>query len=132
MAYDEYAIKYEELRNAQARQNSIKNVYVTSRSMNHKEMIEYLERNSKIYVYGIGVVANKLSYQYRDYWKNVVGYIISDDVMMPRTDFYGMPICHLSEINRDAAILVAVDKELLPEIKLNLVGYPNVCFLPKE
>ncbi len=85
--------------------------------------------NKRIYIYGAGIIARKLFWIYSHYIDEFLGFIVSDGET--KGDYlYNYPVFYLSEIsNREASILVGVNKKYTHEIRKCLYSYKNCLFL---
>ena len=97
-----------------------------------KGFVSYLEGISSIYIYGAGMIANKLL-QYLNYHNINVKYIIVSDVSKNPSKIRNVDVCGVKEISPDNedVLLLGVKNvtqyEVLPVLEKN--GWKNIVFL---
>ncbi len=96
--------------------------------VSRQDMIEFCEKNPKVYLYGKGYMAMFIYIRFRRYMNDFGGYIISDELYTDemREDKMVYP---LSRIHRDAPIIVALSEKNTGEVSGKLREWKNVIFL---
>lgn len=74
-----------------------------------EEIIEYLENNEEIYIYGAGYHARTFYYVFRPYMKKFIGFVVSRK-KNPEDRFLGYEIIEAQDLPSTAATLVALDR----------------------
>lgn len=95
--------------------------------LDYKEIVEYVNKAQKLYIYGAGIWARKVYFLYHKHFKCFKGFVVSEEDRV--RELYGYPIIPLSKIEEDADIIVALNYQNEEEIYSKLVGDYNVLFL---
>lgn len=100
-----------------------------------REITEQIKSADAVYIFGAGDVAMEVLPIIDMLDKRVKAYIVSDNIPIEKKSFYGVPVLHLSEVDRidkNDLIVVAVLKRYKADIadSLNERGYSNFVFIP--
>ena len=94
-----------------------------------KKVVDFIEHNPNIYIYGTGVYARKIWYLFHDKMTCFKGFIISDDIKISESILYSSPVFHYSDMRSDGAIIIGCDAAHTREILLNINHYEKICVL---
>jgi len=95
-----------------------------------KMAFAYLKQFSRIFIYGIGVISDRVASFFGDRMQHICGFIVSDGYRK-QTEHQGKPVYELSEIipDKNTGVIIALDKthtqEVLPELERR--GFQNIC-----
>lgn len=96
--------------------------------ISEKKIVDFFQNNSEIYLYGAGFWGRVIASIYWDEI-DIKGFIVSDG-RKAQQQVYGIPVFELSEItNKEASIIVALNKEHSKQVVENLSAYKNVLML---
>lgn len=96
-----------------------------------KEVVHFLNRNEKIYIYGAGYYGRIVAWLYRD-CKNIKGFVVSHkEKNDKRID--DLTVYEISEIqDKSVAIIIALNKKNTLQVKEKLIEFPNVFSIWKD
>ncbi len=95
-------------------------------------LLNFVQTNSEIYIYGTGIFAKHIWFQFHRRLKNFMGFIISDNQPMEKKLLYNYPVMHYKNVEEGKAIIVAVGIKNLKEICWGLKEKDKILFLWKE
>lgn len=97
--------------------------------VDEKEILDFIEKNECIYIYGTGVYARKVWYLFHEKMKKFAGFMVSDDCSIDNPLLYGNKVYHYSEIHNAKAVIIGCDLTNTKEILLNLSEKEKVFVL---
>lgn len=113
------------------KENVLPHYMHVSFTVGEADINKFICQNKKIYVYGIGKIAEYFMQYFEDKISNLNGFIVSDDKY--NLEFYSQyKVYKISEISdRTTAIIVALNRKNTDEVKKNLQNYTNILYLSK-
>lgn len=99
--------------------------------ISEKNIKGIISMGKKLYVYGLGAFAGKISKIIDIYNGKIDGYIVSDDQLSVPRNKDGVNVYKVSEVDRtdDMVIIVALGKKYTREVASYLSGFKKVVFL---
>lgn len=95
-----------------------------------EEIMDFISRYGKIYIYGAGIVAASIYCEYRYYFTSMEGFIVTNGKGMD--EYLGEKVFSLDEIQQGCNIIVAMNKQNSNEVKEYLGRKDNYLYLWKE
>ncbi len=92
----------------------------------------FIQINSRIYIYGTGVVARTIWFLYCRDVTSFCGFVVSDDQQINMTDLFGFPVLQYHCLEGDEAVIIALNPENTNEVRVHLRESCNVFFLWKN
>ncbi len=93
------------------------------------KLIDFIDSNDgKVAIYGEGIFGKRIWFLYRGKIKHFQGFIVSDDRIPKTRSVFGYEVKNLKDLKRDAAIIIALDKDNTLEVLPHLRDY-NVLLL---
>lgn len=84
------------------------------------EVVDFLDKHGRVYVYGTGVFGSIIWGVFAHRFPSIVGYVKTEKGN--ELEFHGIPVYNISEIDKDAAIIIALNKSHEEEVKDYLIG----------
>lgn len=103
-----------------------------SSCIEEETLLNFIQTYPEIYIYGTGIFAKHIWFQFHEKIKKFMGFIISDDQMIERKLLYNYPVMHYKNVEESKAIIAAVGVKNLKEIYQGLKEGDKVLFLWKE
>lgn len=113
-------------------ENIYEHVQKRQRLIDEKKIIDFINENVDIYIYGTGVYARKIWYLFHDSMAYFRGFIVSDNQKINEILVYGKPVYHYSDVGSNCAIIIGCDIVHTKEILSNLKHSGKICVLWEE
>ena len=96
-------------------------LYVPETTVTDEEVLNFLNTEADIYIYGAGGYAKIIWYLYERYIKKFAGFIISTDRYYRGMEFCGYTVTKYSEVKENAKILLGLNKTNSDEV-MKIIG----------
>ncbi len=100
--------------------------------IDERTLLNFIRAHPKIYIYGTGIFAKHIWFQFHKYFKQFKGFIISDNQKVEKRILYNYPVMHYKNAKDGKAIIVAVGLKNLREIRQGLKDKDEILVLWKE
>ena len=87
-----------------------KPIYTTIPEYDEDEIVAFAKQFSKIYLYGSGLIGQKIWHTIGDMLGNVAGFLVSDEVEITQKEVMGLSVMHYQDRHRDAGVIVTLDR----------------------
>lgn len=126
-----FSLNLNDILNYRINETDLKTCYFDIATIDEREIIDLIKDKERIYIYGAGSFAGKISRIL--YYNNVTieGYIVSDDQNIASGSLNKKPVYKFSDITLadDSTVIVALDKKNTEMVKKYLVDIKNVIYL---
>lgn len=96
--------------------------------INGRELIDFIDKSDKVFLYGCGAYAKEMYHLYVRKSGKLKGFVVSDDSGENRESLYGYPVFRISELGIDAPLIVAMSKKNTEEVR-SRIKQRRVAFL---
>ena len=114
------------------REKKYGDLYVPKTIVTDKEILNFLDTGTEIYIYGAGLYAKIIWYLYERYIINFGGFVISDDRYNKEMEFCGYVVKKYSDVKEKAKIILGITKKSSEEVIQKIGENKNVLVLWKE
>ena len=97
-----------------------------------KDFIEFSKEFDSTYLYGSGLLGQKINYKIGDKLNNLRGFLVSDGVTISEKSIMGLPVCHYSEREKNSCVIVALDRHNTRQVYDLIGGNEHIMYLKKE
>lgn len=92
------------------------------------DIVSFIKKHKKIYIYGTGTFALVLWNYYKEYYVDFKGFIVSDNYKAYYT-WQGQKVIHMKDVAGEAGIIIAMSKSCSIEVVNNLGHKSNYLYL---
>lgn len=90
-------------------------------AIDEKMFLDFVQKNSNIYIYGTGIIAKKIWHLFHEYMDGFKGFIVSDGEKIEKETLYHYPIIHYKSVKSGSALILGLGYEnsykVIPTLK---------------
>lgn len=124
-----YGLKLEDI-------NAKRDVYITQSDIKAElpqvtkyDIEAFVRENQGVYIYGTGNLGKKIWYYFDKLQKNILGFVVSNNQIVDQDSMFGLPIQNYRNINKESAMIIAMNRKNSVAILPNIKPKDKVLFL---
>lgn len=86
-------------------------------TLSEEHLLDFVERNKEIYIFGAGLVARKIWYMYHGFFYDYKGFIVSDLSSDCAQTVYGYPVYEYKNLKNGKAIIIGLNHKNTMDVK---------------